>query len=123
MAEYTPDQFAAVLMQTAVEVAKGAHEILDDTARKIRNDARRNARAANPSHARKVPATINYDVDRLTADIGYDDIGQGRLGVILEYGHGAARNAPQRNLGRALDGNEEQFRTRLADLTERALRG
>lgn len=121
MPAQTPDQFAEHLMQSAVRLAKAAHEVVDDTATKVRNDARRNARAANPSHARKVPATINADVDRLAADIGYDDRGQGHLGVILEYGHGQARNAPQRNLGRALDQHEGEFRRRLGEVAERAL--
>lgn len=116
MATYTPDEFADILTGVPVEVAKAAHGVVDDAAGKVRTSARRNARAANPKHARKVPPLINADVDRLTADIGYDDIGQGRLGIILEYGDGQARNAPQRNLGRALDEHEAGFVQRLADV-------
>lgn len=123
MATYTPDEFADILAGVPVEVAKGAHGVVDDTAGKVRTSARRNARAANPKHARQVPPHINADVDRLSADIGYDDEGQGRLGIILEYGDGLARNAPQRNLGRALDEHETAFVERLADVAHKKLTG
>lgn len=121
MATYTPDEFADILTGVPVEVAKGAHGVIDDTAGKVRTSARRNARAANRKHARKVAPLINADVDRLSADIGYDDTGQGRLGIILEYGDGLARNAPQRNLGRALDEHEPAFVERLADVAHKKL--
>lgn len=123
MRDYTPDEFAAALIATVVEVAKDAHRIVDETAEDVRNSARQNAKVANRSHAKNVHRHINYDVDQLEADIGYDDVDQGRLGIILEYGHGRARNAPQRNLGRALDEHEERFRERLADVTRRDLEG
>lgn len=121
MPTYTPDEFAAILMGAPVEAAKEAHHVVDDTAGKVRTSARRNARAANPKHAKNAHKYINADVDRLTADIGYDDEDQGRLGIILEYGDGLARNAPQRNLGRALDEHEASFVERLADAARKGL--
>lgn len=121
MATYTPGEFADILTGVPVEVAKGAHGVIDDTAGKVRTSARRNARAANRKHAKNAYKYIKSDVDRLTADIGYDDEDQGRLGIILEYGDGQARNAPQRNLGRALDEHEPAFVERLTDVAHKKL--
>lgn len=120
---YTPDQFVEVLKSVAVETAKEAHKVLADVAEDVQDQARRNARAANPSHAKNVHRYINRDIDGLTAEIGYDKVDQGNLGAVLEYGNGRAHNAPQRNLGRALDAHEERFAQRLADAAERVLRG
>lgn len=123
MPALTPDEFADALTGVVVEVAKKTHQAVDETAGKVRDSARRNTRAANKKHAKNAHKYINADVDKLEADIGYDDVDQGRLGIILEYGEGRARNAPQRNLGRALDEHEGPFADRLAEVAWRDLKG
>lgn len=120
---YTPEQFATILLNAAREAPGEAKDVVKDNAQQLRGNARRNAAAANPVHARAVPGTINFDVEGggLSAEIGYDKRGQGNLGAILEYANGGARNSPQRNLGRALDMQEPRFMDDLGDMGERVI--
>lgn len=125
MTTYTPDEFADALMAAGKSIAESAVNALTDAAKAVKKDARANARRANPRHAKNAYKYINMDVDRrsLTAEVGYDKENQGNLGAILEYGNGGARNAPQRNLGRALDGNEKLFEDEMGDAGEEAIPG
>lgn len=125
MATYTPDQFAARLLSVVAKAPGETRDVTEQSARKVRDGARRNATAANPVHARGVVQHINYDVDPpgvlVGGEVGYDKRGQGHLGAILEYANGGARNNPQRNLGRALDLEEKTFPGALQQMGERLL--
>jgi hypothetical protein len=122
---YTPDEFSDALLAAGRAIAEDAVNSLTDAAKAVKKDARRNARRANPRHAKNVYKYIDYDIDKrsLTAEVGYDKRDQGNLGAVLEYGNGNARNAPQRNLSRALDGNVDLLENELGDAGEEAIPG
>lgn len=74
----------------------------------IRDDWRKRAAAKNPIHARRYPGTIVMRrvivVDGLlTVTVEPAGYGQGKLGQVLEYGRGGARNAGQMSHLEALD--------------------
>lgn len=125
MTTYSPDEFADALMAAGKAIAQAAVGSLEDAAKAVKKDARANARKANPRHARHAYKYIDYDVDKrsLTAEVGYEKRDQGNLGAVLEYGNGGARNAPQRNLSRALEAHESLLEEDLGDDGEEAIPG
>jgi hypothetical protein len=122
---YSPEEFADALMAAGKAIAQAAVDSLDEAAKAVKKDARSNARKANPRHAKNAYKYIDYDLDKrsLTAEVGYDKRDQGNLGAVLEYGNGNARNAPQRNLSRALEGHESRFEEEIGDDGEEAIPG
>lgn len=113
------DMLAATLMKVSTGTMAFAAKAVEVTARHIKDDARKNVRS-HFGHIPHVANAITYDVmvgvGSIKAEIGYDrNLVQGNLAHIIEYGSAAynAPNAPQRNLGRALDTNIEDFQTGL----------
>jgi hypothetical protein len=77
-------------------------------------------RATGIKHARRYPASISFDVDRLDngyqAVIGPEDTeqNQGFLGHVLEFG--GAHNAPRNDGGQALDAEAPRFEQAIAEV-------
>lgn len=122
----TPDEMVRHLLSAAAKAPAEARDALDASARRVREGSQRNARAANRVHARGLAATVGSDVSpagfRMEAEVGYNKGGVGNLGAILEYANGRTHNAPQRNLGRALEVEEPVLPESLGDMGERLLR-
>ena len=72
----------AMIVEAAKVVAKGALTIKNETRAGISD---------HPSW-RKLKSTVTFEQVGLTADIGYEDRGQGELAGIAEFG--SARHAP-----------------------------
>lgn len=123
---YTPDQFAAVLMNAAQRAPRETVDVVRRGLKNVKADARRNSIASSGFSARGAPYKIEYDgphADGVTVygDVGYKGEGQGNLGVLLEYGGGGDASPPHRDLARALDVEEPRFVEAMADMGERLL--
>jgi hypothetical protein len=124
---YTPDEFADHLMEATVRVTKETVAVVRRGLVNVKNDGRRNAAAAGGQYLKHLPRTIAFDdvhADGLviSGEVGYLSGPQAELGALAEYGGGRAHNAPQRNLGRALDTEEPKFVRAMADAGEKALK-
>lgn len=122
----TPDELSRLLLNAAGRAPAEMRRTVEAATKRVQDAAQRNARAANRVHARGLAATIGADVsaagERVEGEVGYDKVGVGNLGAVLEYANGRAHNAPQRNLGRALDVEELRFPDAVGDMGERLLR-
>lgn len=105
---------AVAAAETAKVVAKGALQ--------IKNGARR--RVSNLRHARRYPASIDYDLyvtgRGAVADVGANkDKPQGALGNLLEYG--SVKNAPIPHINPAADEEMPRFAAAMDDLAVKAI--
>jgi hypothetical protein len=122
----TPDTLAAALLKAAGLALPTATAVVTKGALNVKQEGRRSSAISSGKTAAGAPKTINFDVElkppfAVEADIGYDKTGQGNFGAILEYGSGQARNPPHRDLGRALDAEEQRFPIALAAACEKLL--
>ena len=113
---------ASELRQLAADLDRGARragsevaDVVKDTARTIRDDAR--SRAPSGPHTRHYPSSITGEVTTwgrgARAEIGPDKgLTQGPLGNLLEFG--SVNNAPIPHLAPALDAAEPGFLRDLA---------
>lgn len=127
MPEYTPNQFAAVLLSVVQRTPREAVDVVRRGALNVKTVARRNVRQTAPVHHAHAYRDINFDVEAtgvlVEAEIGYDD-GPGKagnLGNLLEFGGGGDHSPPHRDLGRALDAEDTPFGVALGDMGERLL--
>lgn len=127
MPEYTPDEFAALLMRAAAKAPREAVDVVRRGAANVKRDARRNVQQTAPVHNAHAYLDINFDVEvhgvTVEAEIGYDQ-GPGKagnLGNLLEYGGGGDHSPPHRDLGRALDVEAPRFIEAIGDMGERLL--
>jgi hypothetical protein len=123
---YSPDEFADHLLEATQRATKQTVAAVRRGLVNVKNEGRRNAIAANRHYLRRLPYTIGFDevhADGLTiwGEVGYLSGQQAELGAIAEFGGGRAHNAPQRNLGRALDAEEPKFVRAVADAGEDAV--
>lgn len=103
----------AIVSKTGAVVKKGAMN--------VKTDWRSNAAASSGRHARKYPATIDFDMKgELEAEIGPRKYGQGNLGHLLEYG--TATSGPHNDGKRAADKEEPKFAKELDKLSDRILK-
>jgi hypothetical protein len=98
----------AVIAASRAVVAKGAVNIKNDTRKNISDD---------PSW-RRIAQTVNYEQVGLSAEVGYDDVGQGELAGIYEFG--SARRAPHPTLLPAAAREVPNFERALAEAAGRA---
>jgi hypothetical protein len=89
-------------------VAKGALNIKQDTRKNISD---------HPSWKR-LEQTVNYEQVGLSAVIGYDDVGQGELAGIYEFG--SAKRAPHPTLYPAAAREVPNFEKAIAEAAARA---
>jgi len=99
---------AAAIVATRGVVAKGAVNIKNDTRKNISD---------NPSW-KHLAQTVNYEQVGLSAVIGYDDVGQGELAGIYEFG--SARRAPHPTLYPAAAREVPGFERAIADAAGKA---
>lgn len=77
----------------------------------IKKDAR--ARVSNHPSWKRLESTINYEQVGLSSEIGYDDVGQGELAGIAEFG--SARHAPHPALMPAAKAEAPRFEKAMAE--------
>lgn len=113
----TPETLAADLLKAAGAAVAATQAVVRKGALNVKNDAKANVRKSAPTHNAYAHNAITYETDfagtTFAAEIGYDkNRNGGALGNILEYG--SRKNSPHRDLGRALDKEEEHFPDFLA---------
>lgn len=97
-----------------------ARKALEVTARNVKDESVRRAKAANRRHAKAYPASIDYVfVAPLRAEVGPRIGEEGSFGGILE--DGGLRNRPQKNLEDAARVNVQDFMDGLATAAEDAI--
>lgn len=94
--------------QTRAAVSKGALN--------IKNDTRENV--SDSPYWKRLAATVNYDLTgnafHSTATIGYDDVGQGELAGIYEFG--SSKRAPHPTLIPAFEREAPRFEKAMGDI-------
>lgn len=100
----------------AGRVPSEARAVVSRGALQVKTDARANV-SDSPYWAR-IGQTINYDMSgnafHSTATIGYDDVGQGELAGIYEFG--SVKREPHPTLLPAFDREAPRFEKAIADL-------
>ena len=99
---------AAMIAAEQAVVAKALLNIKNDTRKRI---------STHPTWAR-LARTVNYDQFGVTGIVGYDDVGQGELAGIAEFG--SARHAPHPALLPAARDELPQFEKATADVVAKA---
>ena len=114
----TLSQWAAELQKAAAEYPKEAHDVVEKSAKDIRDDWRDRWRGLGD--APYLWAAVTYDVNGTHAEIGPDkSLTQGPLGNLLEFG--SINNAPRPAGTLALDANEPHFAKGAEDMLARLL--
>ena len=113
----TPETLAADMLKAAAEAIVVTRAVVQKGALNIKNEAKANVQKSAPVHNAYAHHAITYDTEirkvSVDAEIGYDkDKRGGSLGNILEFG--TRKNNPHRDLGRALDNEEQRFDASLA---------
>lgn len=127
MPEYTPDQFADILMGVVVKTPRETVQVVRKGAQNVKTSARRNVRMTAPVQNAHAYRDISYDIDAegvmVVAEIGYEK-GPGKagnLGGLLEFGGGGDHSPPHRDLALALEAEERAFGEALEDMGEEIL--
>lgn len=134
MPEYTPEQFAAILLSAAAKTPREAVGIVRKGSVNVERDAKRNVRQTAPVHNAHAANTITFDVaaqgPAVVGEIGYDKelfrspgkkTGPGGIGNLLEFGGGGDHSPPHHDLSRALAVEEPKFLQAIADMGERVI--
>lgn len=109
------NELEASLAAASRQVQMRTPGVLDGSARRVRDDARRLApRRMLPHYANTITYQLTWAGTALEAEIGPEKGGQGSLGHILEYG--SANNGPHAHHGPALDLEEPRFVEDMARL-------
>lgn len=115
------------LSEAPRKAQRDALAVVEHAAVNVKNGWKANAEKSSGHHARRYPASINYDmslgaalVGRVEAVIGPDKSKpQGPLGNLLEFG--SARNPPHNDGGRALREEAPKFEAEIAKVALDAL--
>lgn len=125
MPEYTPDQFAAVLMGAIPKAVKETVQVVRKGSANVKRDGRRNSIVSSGHSAAAAPYSIDFEVSAVgvtvVGEIGYMRGNQAEFGALLEFGGGGDHSPPHRDLGRALEVEEPKFVEALADMGERVI--
>jgi hypothetical protein len=126
VATWTPKEFAAHLATTGQRIHPQLTRTVNKAAMNIQADWRRRATRLNPpgSASAKYPATIvksrgTFTPGSYSIEVGPASRGQGKLGVILEYG--GPHNAPQRSNVAAANAEAPELAKWLAKLAAEAI--
>lgn len=98
---------SVLIEQAHVVIAKGALNIKNDTREHVSDD----------DYWRKLAATVNYEQVGLSAEIGFEDRGQGELAGIYEFG--SARRSPHPTLMPAFAREVPRFEKAMGDLVSK----
>ena len=112
------ERLSASLGRASGKLIDEAHKVIAKGSLNIKNEAREKV-SDHPSW-RRIAQTINYEQVGLSSVIGYDDIGQGELAGIAEFG--SARHAPHPALMPAARAEAPRFEKAIGDAAAKALR-
>lgn len=127
MTTYTPDEFAAVLMDAPIQAVREIAKVVNKGALNVKDAARASVQRTAPVHNAHAYTAINYDVEAsgqtITAEIGYDKSqNSGRIGNLLEFGGGGDHSPPHHDLRRAMEAEEPRFVDAIGDAGEKAIK-
>lgn len=94
----------AVVQESRAVIAKGALNIKNDTREHISDDP----------YWKRLAQKVNFEQVGLSAEIGYDDEGQGELAGIYEFG--SVKRDPHPTLIPAFDREVSRFEKAMGDL-------
>jgi hypothetical protein len=113
---------SASIASASKNLPREARAVVSKGALNVKNDARE--RVSDHPSWKRLANTINYDLTGnaffSAAEIGYDDVGQGELAGIAEFG--SARKAPHPALMPAFAAEGPKFTKALADVGAKVLR-
>lgn len=113
----SPQEFAAELRASVGKLNSETGKVIKRGALEIKNRARQNA------HGKKkgAPSFINFDMQgEHEAEIGYDKVGAGNLGNLIEFG--SVKNGGDNALGNALDAEGPQVEKFVGQAVDRVWR-
>lgn len=102
-------RLSADLGRASATVQVAARAVVEKGALNIKNDTRKNV-SKHPSWKR-LASTVNYNVVGLSAEVGYEDRGQGQLAGIYEFG--SSRRGPHPTLLPAAQREHPKFERAL----------
>ena len=108
---------SASLGRASGAAATAAHAVIAKGALNIKNDTRKNV-SDHPTWKR-LAQTVNYEQVGLSAVVGYDDVGQGELAGIYEFG--SVKRAPHPTLVPAFEREMPRFEKAMGDLAAKAI--
>lgn len=109
-------RLAVGIGRASAAAVKAVRPVVSKAALNVKNDAR--ARVSSHPSWGQLAATLNYEQVGLSAEIGYDDVGQGNLAGIAEFG--SARHAPHPALMPAFKAEAPRFERYLAEAVAKA---
>ena len=104
---------AAAITAASGVIAKGALNIKEDTRKNVSDHPSWKAKKGIP-----LEKTVNYEQVGLSAVVGYDDVGQGELAGIYEFG--SAHRAPHPTLYPAAEREAPRFEKAMAEFVTKA---
>ena len=110
------ERLAVGIGRASTAAIKAVRPVVAKAALNVKNDARSRV-SSHPSWG-QLAATLNYEQVGLSAEIGYDDVGQGNLAGIAEFG--SARHAPHPALMPAFKAEAPKFERYLGEAVARA---
>ena len=110
-------ELSASLGRASGAVVKGAVPVVFKGLMNIKTETRK--RVSSDPTWKRLAASVNFDQAGLSGEVGYDDVGQGELAGIAEFG--SARHAPHPALIPAAAEEAPRFEKAMADLAVKAL--
>jgi hypothetical protein len=105
------EALSANIGRASARMVKEARGVVAKGALNIKEDTRKNV-SDHPTWKR-LEHTVNFDVVGLSAEVGYDDVGQGELAGIYEFG--SARRSPNPTLYPAAEREAPRFEKAMLD--------
>lgn len=102
---------SANIGRASTRMLREAHAVIAKGALNIKTDARENV--SSHESWRRLEQTVNFEQVGLSAEVGYDDVGQGELAGIYEFG--SARRAPHPTLYPAAEREAPRFERAMLD--------
>lgn len=108
---------SASLGRASGALIREAHGVIAKGAVQIKTETRANI-SDNPTWKR-LEQTVNYEQVGLSAEIGYDDVGQGELAGIAEFG--SVKHDPHPALIPALKAEAPRFEKAMGDVAAKVM--
>lgn len=103
---------SASLGRASGATIQAARQVIAKGALNIKNDTRENI--SDDDYWKRLARTVDYEQVGLWAEIGYDDVGQGELAGIYEFG--SVKRPPHPTLIPAFDREVPRFEKAMGDL-------
>jgi HK97 gp10 family phage protein len=110
-------KLSANLGRASGAVIRDARQVIAKAALNIKTDTREHI--SDNAYWKRLAHTVNYEQVGLWAKVGYDDVGQGELAGIYEFG--SAKRDPHPTLIPAFDREAPRFEKAMGDLAQKAI--